>query len=744
MPLPTLQAAAGDGEVTGATADDDPTPDLDALRAAGIDLDDVTDQLLRDGIDAFVVPMNKLLAGIEAKREAIVTGRPTSFEADLPPELEQPVAERLRKAARGGRRAPHLAHGRHALGAGRHAGARGPARLADDRRQAARGPRRRSRTSSPRCATDGITDVVLLGMGGSSLAPEVFRRSSPPGRGRAAPARARLDRAARGAGGRRRDRRRDDAVHRLLEVGRDDRAERAARLLPRPAARPGALRRDHRPRHVDARAGRRARASATSSCPTPRSAGATRRCRRSASCRPRWPASTSRPCSRARQVAAENCELPEGNSGLWLGAALGELALRGRDKLTFVVDPPLGSFGLWAEQLVAESTGKQGRGILPIADEPLADAVAPTATTACSCTCATPTRPTRATPRRSRRSPRPATRRSRVTADGRERPRPDLLLLRVRHRGRRLGAGDQPVRPAQRAGGQGQHRQGARGGHAGGPARTARSPSCSTAWRRPAYLAIMGYLPYDDAIDAAVAELRAALIERSRRRDHVGLRPALPALDRPVPQGRAADRALPPARARRGATTSPVPGKPYTFRTLIDAQADGDLQTLRDARPPGRPRAPARRRPRRRHHPTPGSSSSMQLGFVGLGKMGGNMVHRIHRDSDHEVVAFDYNEAAVERRRGARRDRRALARGPRRRARDAADRLADGAVGRPDGADDRGARRAARAGRHDRRRRQHEVARRRAPRRRARRARASTTSTSARPAACGASRSATA
>jgi 6-phosphogluconate dehydrogenase len=38
----------------------------------------------------------------------------------------------------------------------------------------------------------------------------------------------------------------------------------------------------------------------------------------------------------------------------------------------------------------------------------------------------------------------------------------------------------------------------------------------------------------------------------------------------------------------------------------------------------------------------------MQLGFVGLGKMGGNMVHRIHRDSDHEVVAFDFAAEAVE------------------------------------------------------------------------------------------------
>src|ERR671914_1272639 len=37
----------------------------------------------------------------------------------------------------------------------------------------------------------------------------------------------------------------------------------------------------------------------------------------------------------------------------------------------------------------------------------------------------------------------------------------------------------------------------------------------------------------------------------------------------------------------------------------------------------------------------------MQLGFIGRGKMGGNMVHRIHRDSDHECVVFDFSEDAV-------------------------------------------------------------------------------------------------
>ncbi|MDQ3767599.1 MAG: hypothetical protein M3346_09665, partial [Actinomycetota bacterium] len=62
---------------------------------------------------------------------------------------------------------------------------------------------------------------------------------------------------------------------------------------------------------------------------------------------------------------------PESNRGLWLGVAIGELARRGRNKLTFVVSEPIDSFGLWVEQLVAESTGKKGTGIVPVADEPL-------------------------------------------------------------------------------------------------------------------------------------------------------------------------------------------------------------------------------------------------------------------------------------------------------------------------------------------------------------------------------------
>jgi glucose-6-phosphate isomerase len=60
------------------------------------------------------------------------------------------------------------------------------------------------------------------------------------------------------------------------------------------------------------------------------------------------------------------------NPGVALGAALGELALAGRDKVTLVLGEELAALGDWIEQLLAESTGKDGVGLVPIADEPLA------------------------------------------------------------------------------------------------------------------------------------------------------------------------------------------------------------------------------------------------------------------------------------------------------------------------------------------------------------------------------------
>jgi transaldolase len=71
MPLATLDAAAEQSDVTEPTVTIDPTSELQALADAGIDMHDVTDKLLSDGVDAFVTPMEKLLAGIEAKRQDV-------------------------------------------------------------------------------------------------------------------------------------------------------------------------------------------------------------------------------------------------------------------------------------------------------------------------------------------------------------------------------------------------------------------------------------------------------------------------------------------------------------------------------------------------------------------------------------------------------------------------------------------------------------------------------------------------
>ncbi len=62
---------------------------------------------------------------------------------------------------------------------------------------------------------------------------------------------------------------------------------------------------------------------------------------------------------------------PAQNPGVGLGLTIGVLAQHGRDKVTIVSSPPFASFGAWAEQLLAESTGKHGKGVIPIADEPL-------------------------------------------------------------------------------------------------------------------------------------------------------------------------------------------------------------------------------------------------------------------------------------------------------------------------------------------------------------------------------------
>jgi glucose-6-phosphate isomerase/transaldolase/glucose-6-phosphate isomerase len=77
--------------------------------------------------------------------------------------------------------------------------------------------------------------------------------------------------------------------------------------------------------------------------------------------------------ARAMQTACSAEVDASVHPGLRLGAAMGSMALNGRNKLTLVTSPAIEGLGRWLEQLIAESTGKEGRGIVPVVGEPLVD-----------------------------------------------------------------------------------------------------------------------------------------------------------------------------------------------------------------------------------------------------------------------------------------------------------------------------------------------------------------------------------
>jgi transaldolase / glucose-6-phosphate isomerase len=383
MPLATLMAFADHGEVGGATGDVDAGEserELQALADAGIDMNEVTDKLLRDGVRLFVDAMEKLIAGVESQREAVVTGRPPTIESVIPDELEPKVAARVRRAAEenvarrvwqkdpslwgGDADTPELSNRLGWLTI-----SESMLEHADELAEFARAAR-----------DDGLTDVVLLGMGGSSLAPEVFRRSFGDVDGGlrlqvldstdAAAVRAvegsvdlakTLFLVSSKSGGTIETLSQFRYFHARVadELGEDDAGSRFVAITD-----PGSKLADLADRH-DFRAlflndpdigGRYSALSYFGLVPAALIGADVRRLLEGA------------------QVAEQACaeyDHSQSNSGLWLGCALGELALHGRDKLTFAVAEPIGSFGLWVEQLIAESLGKQGRGVLPVAGEPL-------------------------------------------------------------------------------------------------------------------------------------------------------------------------------------------------------------------------------------------------------------------------------------------------------------------------------------------------------------------------------------
>ncbi|MBI3812532.1 MAG: hypothetical protein HY283_10075 [Nitrospirae bacterium] len=77
-----------------------------------------------------------------------------------------------------------------------------------------------------------------------------------------------------------------------------------------------------------------------------------------------------RACLPDRQAASSSMPI-EDNPGVRLGAILGALGQAGLDKVTLILSPAIRSFGGWLEQLIAESTGKEGKGLIPVDAEPI-------------------------------------------------------------------------------------------------------------------------------------------------------------------------------------------------------------------------------------------------------------------------------------------------------------------------------------------------------------------------------------
>ncbi len=373
MPLNTMLAFGDHGEVTGATAEIDPADDLKALADAGIDMTEVTKELLAEGVDQFVHALDRLLEGIDERRAAVLTGKPSTIEARIPDDLVDPVAKRVKQAVsdhvaeRVWRRDPSLWGG---PGVPEIEDRLGWLTVSETMLEHAP----ELDEFAEKCRADGFTDAVLLGMGGSSLGPEVLRRSFgviPDG--------LRLQVL--------------DSTHPDVIKAVQDSIDIERTLFIVSSKSGGTIETLSHYKHFKTLARPDQFVVVTDpGSPLERIAeddGLRHAFLNTPDIGGRYsvlslfglvPAAVMGVNIEALlhrcQVAEQNCahyDSSENNSGLWLGAVIGELALRGRDKLTFLVSEPIESFGLWAEQLVAESTGKKGRGILPVADEPVGE-----------------------------------------------------------------------------------------------------------------------------------------------------------------------------------------------------------------------------------------------------------------------------------------------------------------------------------------------------------------------------------
>ena len=270
------------------------------------------------------------------------------------------------------------------------------------------------------------------------------------------------------------------------------------------------------------------------------------------------------------------------NPGARLGTVMGAAALRGRDKVTIVTSPSIKSFGLWAEQLIAESLGKQGKGLVPVAGEPLldpnmygddrlfvflrAESDVNTATDAAI---------------------------DRLRAAGQPVVRLDLKdkydlgaeFFRWEFATAVAGAiigvhpFDQPNVQAAKDMTESVLREFETSGVLPEAPPTLSAEELTSSLKPGGYVAIMAYIQQTPEVDSALYALRRNLAERHRIATTLGLGPRFLHSTGQLHKG-GPDTALFIQLTEEHAEDVPIPGRPYSFGTLADAQALGDLKAL--------------------------------------------------------------------------------------------------------------------------------------------------------------------
>lgn len=371
MPPATMDAFRDHGHVAETlTANvDEARKVIDEARRLGLDLDGVTTALVADGVKQFADAADALLGAVAAKREEFLGATINGLAASLPEALQTAVDARL-KTATGQAWSRRLWQGDATLWSGKDEGkwlgwlSAGQGKQVDE-----------AALDQLRQDARQYRDVVLLGMGGSSLGPEVLGLilGAAPG----SPQLHVLDttdpaQIARVAG-------RIDPANTLFIVSSKSGSTMEPELLRAyfhalsggqgghfvavtdPGSALNAVAQKDGFAHVfagdPAIGGRYSVLSAFGMVPAAAMGLDTRA----------FFAAT------APMVASCGPDVPPAhNPGLRLGAIIGEAAVAGRDKLTISTSSGLAPFGAWLEQLLAESTGKQGRGIVPVDLEPLA------------------------------------------------------------------------------------------------------------------------------------------------------------------------------------------------------------------------------------------------------------------------------------------------------------------------------------------------------------------------------------